>query len=49
MRVGEMNWMQVETYLERDDDRYRRPDDEMQAIRDVAVGQTRAPIEGPWR
>lgn len=27
---------------------YRRPDDEMQAIWDVAVAETRALIEGPW-
>ena len=28
---------------------YRRPDDEMLAIWDVAVAETRALIEGPWR
>ncbi len=29
--------------------RYRRPHDEMQAIWDVAVAETRALIEGPWQ
>lgn len=29
--------------------RYRRPDDEMQAIWSVAVAETRAMIKGPWR
>ncbi len=29
--------------------RYRRPDEEMLAIWDVAVAETRALIEGPWR
>ncbi len=28
--------------------RYQRPDDEMQAIWDVAVAETRALMEGPW-
>lgn len=28
--------------------RYQRPDDEMQAIWDVAVSETRALMEGPW-
>jgi len=27
---------------------YQRPDDEMQAIWDVAIAETRAMIEGPW-
>jgi creatinine amidohydrolase len=27
---------------------YERPDNEMQAIWDVAVAETRAMLEGPW-
>lgn len=45
-----MNPKAVRTYLGDGNfgGRYQRPDDEMQAIWDVAVAETRALMEGPW-
>ncbi len=56
MKITDMNWMQVERYLQSDDRAvvpigsgyYQRSDAEMFALWRVAVEETRAVIEGPW-
>jgi hypothetical protein len=43
VNVRDMNWMQVETYLDRDDRCAA-----MRRIWEVAVEETRALLEVPW-